>query len=375
MKYQILGPADPALAVIQQQLKNHPEWETELKIVPWAEYEGMMNASLDAETSSYQAVCVPGHIWLPGLVSGGKLSAFDSLLPQIDQKFITAYNADDIVPSVAEECKFEGKQYILPLFTDGHLVFYRKDLLNIETSTINPLDLPAILDDVRKAGQITPMALKAHASEILLDFLPYLWANGGQIWDEETKTPLFDQPEAVKALEFYCSLKSLCPKDTHTYGNEEISDVLKQGKVALATSWGGQAALILDENNPYREQYCVALFDTPWNATWGITIPANQPEAVKAGLLSVLFEAASPEQDREVTRIAGAPVRKSSYTAVEREKYSWLAAQEEMLNRCQILPTDPAFSKYLGPLYGAVYQAFTGELSPQDALSAAVKTN
>lgn len=375
MKYQILGPDDPALAVIQQQLKDHPEWETELKIVPWAEYQGMMDTSLAEETSTYQAVCVPGHIWLPGLVSANKLTAFDEIIDQVNPHSITAYDAEDIIPSVASECKFEDKQYILPLFTDGHLLFYRKDLLELESQgnvpVIDPFALPVLLENLGPLENKKPLALKAHPSEILLDWLPYLWAAGGEIWDEKNQQPLFDSPEAVKALEFYTELKKFCPDNTANFGNGEISDVLKNGDVVLATSWGGQAALILDENNPYRHLYGVALFDTPWNATWGISIPTNQPDAVKAEILSVLFEAASPEQDRGVTKMAGSPVRKSSYSQDQIETYSWLAGQKEMLDRCRILPTDPAFSPYLGPLYAAVYEAFTGKTTAREALTKA----
>ncbi len=377
MKYKILGPDDPALAVIQQQLKDHPEWETELIIVPWAEYQPMMDASLKEETSTFQAVCVPGHIWLPGLVEKNLLADFDSLFPTMDPSVYDAYQPEDIISSVAKECKFNGKQYIIPLFTDGHLIFYRKDLINLnceeQVPEITPFDLPEILKNSTQKDGAFPMALKAHPSEILLDWLPYLWAAGGKIWDSEKQQPLFNSPEAVKALEFYVSLKAFCPPDTHTFGNLEISDYLKSGKVMLATSWGGQAALILDENNPYRDIIGTALFTYPWNATWGISIPQNQPENVKTEILSILYQAASPEQDRDVTRIAGSPVRNSSYTTDQFEQYPWLAAQQQMLTRCQTLPTDPAFSKYIGPLYEAVYKAFIGELTPTNALAIAAQ--
>jgi multiple sugar transport system substrate-binding protein len=372
MKNKIIGPDDPALAVLQQQLIDHPEWETELVIVPWAEYQPMMESSLMEETSSYQAVCVPGHIWLPGLVSNNWLADFDSLLPEIDPIARQTYQPEDIILSVANECKLNGKQYILPLFTDGHLIFYRKDLLNLNSAAdvpiINPFDLPQILEKNTKIDDIFPFALKAHPSEILLDWLPYLWAAGGKVWDSQKQQPLFNSPEAVKALEFYVSLKSFCPKNTHTFGNQEISDYLKSGRVMMAASWGGQAALILDEGNPYRDLLGTALFTSPWNATWGISIPQNQPMERKVEILSTLFRAASPQQDREVTRVAGSPVRYSSYSDDQLSRYSWLETQQQMLNRCQMLPTDPKFSKYLGPLYEAVYQAFIGEISPAEAL-------
>ncbi|KAF0193357.1 MAG: hypothetical protein FD166_3716 [Bacteroidetes bacterium] len=376
MKYMILGPDDPALAVLKQQLADHPEWDAELKIVPWADYQGMMNTSLAAEQSPYQAVCVPGHIWLPGLVADGKLEAFENLLPGIAVEVIQEYDLADIIPAVHAESLMEGKQYLLPLFTDGHLIFYRKDLLDfthVPEGILDPRSIPELLEMLTLPAGHYPMALKAHPSEILLDWLPYLWAFGGELVDDNHQ-PAFNSSAAIRALEFFIDLKRFCPPDTHLYGNAEILNILQQGKAALAVSWGGQAAPILDDSNPYRNEIGTTTFTQPWNTTWGVSIPTNQPKAVKQEMLSVLYTAADKQQDREVARLAGSPVRLRSYSFEEMERYTWLQAQKEMLERRQLLPIHPDFSKYLGPLYAMVYAAFTGELTASEGLNQAAKT-
>lgn len=374
MSNQILGPDDPALVVLQQQLSDHPEWDAELKIVPWAEYQGMLETAFQAQQSPYQAVCVPGHIWLPGLVADRKLEAFINLLPNVDSQLIQQYNLTDIMPSVYHECLVNGEQYLLPLFSDGHVVFYRKDLINLpesdQVATLNPREIPTFLENLDLTSGQYPFALKAHASEILLDWLPYLWAFNGKMVDESLQ-PAFNSHEAIQALEFYTGLKRYCPPGTHLYGNVEILNGLKSGKVAMATSWGGQAAPILDEGNPFRSDFGTTTFSHPWNATWGVSIPANQTQAAKAGILTVLYKAANPQQDREVTRLAGSPVRLSSYSPEEMGKFSWLKSQKEMLEQRKLLPTHPGFAKYLGPLYANVHAAFTGEMTASEALNKA----
>lgn len=374
MNYQILGPDDPALAVLQKQLMSHPEWNTELIIVPWAEYQGILDTAIQSQQSPYQAVCVPGHIWLPGMVVDGKLESFDHLLSEVKPQFIHEYNLADIIPSVYQECLVNGKQYLLPLFSDGHIVFYRKDLIDLSKSdhvtTINPREIPSLLEKLDLPFGQYPFALKAHASEILLDWLPYLWAFGGRMVDENNQ-PAFNSSVAIQSLEFYTDLKRFCSPDTHLYGNIEILNALKSGLVAMATSWGGQAAPILNEDNPFTSDFGTATFSHPWNATWGVSIPANQTQAAKAGILTVLYRAANPQQDREVTRLAGSPVRLSSYSPEEMGKFSWLKAQKEMLERRKLLPTHPGFAKYLGPLYANVYAAFTGEITAIEALNKA----
>jgi multiple sugar transport system substrate-binding protein len=374
MKYQVIGPNDPALEVLATQLKAHPEWETTLTILPWAEYQSKVTETLQASTSTYQALCIPGHIWLPGFADAGQLAAFEELLPNLPADRIDAYKSAEIMPSVADECRYNNSQYILPLFTDGHILFFRKDVYplieNNSVPIIDPCGMPEILENAHLKEGMYPFALKAHSSEILTDWLPYLWAFGGEILDAKNQ-PAFNSEAAISALEFYISLKRFCPPETHNFGNQEIADALKQGRVAMAASWGGQAAMILNAANPFNTFFGSAIFTSPWNATWGVSIPANQPLSEQINILNVLYAAASPAQDLLVTQIAGSPVRSTSYSQEEFSKYSWLPAQHEMLQRCKTLPANPVLARYLGALYQAVYLAFTGEKTPQNALNQA----
>jgi multiple sugar transport system substrate-binding protein len=375
MPYRIIGPDDPALNVLCDELQRHPEWDTDLLIIPWAEYRDRLMDTLTAETAPDQAVCVPGHIWIPELVDLGYLAPLDSLF---DDSLLNNYQPDEILPAIAAESRFAGRQYMLPLFTDGHILFYRSDLLTLPTTdtetvpVISPLSLHELASRVHNPPQVYGLALKAHPSEIFLDWLPFLWAAGGDVLDE-AGLPAFAGKAGVRALQYYCDLRQFCPPNTHTFGNAEIAEVIKTGQAALVTTWGGQsAAVVLAEDNAFKENYRTAVFPKPWNATWGVSIPANQPEAVQRAITSVLLQAAGPAQDRDVTRVAGSPVRHSSYAPDELARFHWwLPAQYEMLKRTGLLPTDPKFGAVLGTLYTAVAAAFNGETSPQAALSQA----
>lgn len=376
MKYQVIGPNDPALAVLSSQLKAHPEWETALTILPWAEYQTIVAESLQASKNTFQAICIPGHIWLPGYADAGLLTPFENLIPQLSGEQINAYKKVDIMPSVSDECQYNGSQYLLPLFTDGHILFVRKEFFpfieNTSVPVIDPRSLPDMLEKASLKEGMYPFALKAHSSEILTDWLPYFWAFGADVLDDKSE-PAFNSQAAINALEFYCSLKRFCPPDTHKFGNQEIADALKQGRVAMAASWGGQAAMIMDDANLFKNFFQFAVFNSPWNATWGVSIPANLPQKEQINILKVLYAAVSPEQDLKVTQIAGSPVRSTSYSQTELSKYSWLPAQFEMLNRCKTLPATPILSRFLGALYQAVFLAFIGEKTPQNALNDAAK--
>ena len=370
MTYRILGPNDPALVALSNRLSTHPEWQAELVILPWAEYQPALESALHANISPYQAVCVPGHVWLPGLIADGLLTAFEPLLEKLPDEVVSSYKVNDLMPSVAAEASFDDQTYLLPLFTDGHLLFFDKEYINLDDgATVSPLGLDALATAAHLPEGMYPLALKAHPSEILLDWLPFLWEAGGEVITANGK-PGFDAPSGVEALEYYISLRKFCLPQPENYGNEEIAAVLREGKVAMATSWGGQAAIIFE----CQRRLGTALYPRPWNATWGISLPTNQPETVQLSMLQSLLFICGPDLDRQVTRIAGSPVRQSSYCSEETSHHPWLNSQHEMLLRAGNLPTDVRLAGFLGDLYVAVYQAFIGQTSPRQALKqAAVK--
>ena len=372
MTLKIIGPNDPALDVLDAALARRPELNAQLEIIPWAAYRDALMTTLTAETAPNQAVFVPGHIWLPELADSGYLASLDGLFSAMPAEIIADYAPQDIIPSIASECQYQGRQYQLPFFSDGHILFYRADLLQLDESdgvpVVSTRDLAQLAASLHNPPEVYGLALKADASEILTDFLPYLWEAGGRIFDE-TGRPDLNNETNIAALQAYCQLKPYCPPQTHAYGNAEIAECIRKGEAALVANWGGQTApLMLDVARQEQSKYKCAVFPVPWNATWGVAIPANQDEAVQRETLSTLLQLLNKAQDKEITKIAGSPVRQSSYAPEELEKYTWLAAQGEMLKRARPLPANPALGAFLGSLYGAVHDAFTGKLTPAEAL-------
>ena len=375
MTTHIIGPNDPALDVLQAAITKKPELDTHLTIIPWSDYRDALMKTLTADQAPNQAVFIPGHVWLPELAAQGLLAPVDNLMEDVPHVEIAAYNSADILPNVAAESRYLGKQYLLPLFTDGHILFYRSDLIDIDgyenVPVISHLDLHALAVRVHNPPDVYGIALKAHPSEIFLDWLPFLWASGGDILDENQQ-PALASEAGLQALEAYCNLREFCPPATHQYGNAEIAEILRNGKAALTTTWGGQAApIFLDTDNIFRQVYKSAVFPKPWNATWGIALPVSQPLLTHQKTLQVLLKVTGPAQDEEIIKVAGSPVRENTYSSQAFEQYHWLAAQYQMLKTAGFLPLQPETDQYLGTLYESIYAAFTGELTPQDALSQA----
>ncbi|HIP72656.1 MAG TPA: extracellular solute-binding protein, partial [Anaerolineae bacterium] len=241
MKLNIIGPNDPALDVLQAALAQS-DLNAELTIIPWPRYRDELMATLRADAAPNQAVFIPGHIWLPELADAGLLAEIDPLLTTVSPAILAAYNLDDVIPTVAEECRYQGKQYQLPFFSDGHILFYRSDLIELDDSrgvpVVSTRDVAELAASVHNPPRVYGLALKANVSEVFTDWLPYLWEAGGTIFDEDGR-PHLDNPINIAALESYCRLRPLCPPQTHTYGNGEISDSFRKGEAALIATWGG----------------------------------------------------------------------------------------------------------------------------------------
>jgi multiple sugar transport system substrate-binding protein len=285
------------------------------------------------------------------------------------------YQWSDIIPSIQKESRYQDLQYIIPYFNDGHILFYRKDLIDLGANQtpreISPLDLLNIAQKAHQPPDIYGIALKAHPSEILFDWLPYFFAAGGQLTDTDIQ-PTFAAEEGFYALRIYCQLRDFAPPKTHTFGNEEIAAVIKSGQAAVVTTWGGQAApIFLDQSNAFRDKYLTAVFPHPCGATWGIALPANQPREIQLEALQKLLLLNSPEQDLDVLEAAGSPIRNSSYSEQAFQDYFWLRAQYEILNRFAFLPFDPRIGLYLGPLTEAILNAFLGQETPEESLKKA----
>lgn len=371
MNLTILGPDDPALQALEQACTEQPQLNVRVEIIPWADYRNTLLDALKSPATPYQAVCVPGHVWLPELTQASHFFNLSDLADGVEPSNLAAYDAGGLVPSVKAECHYQNQWIMLPLFTDGHIVFYRSDLLELPEQ-IRPSDLEAYAKVMNLPDGMSPLGLKAHASEILLDWLPYLWERGGELFDKHLH-PIFNSPAGVDALKYYSSLKKFAPPETHQFGNNEIASALTEGGVAAAVSWGGQAASIFDpKKNPFHAVMKTTCLANAWNATWGVCIPANQPRSQAVETLNNLMQMMDLSCDQNVTRIAGSPVRLSSYSPQQKEIYPWLASQQAMLESCKTLPLLPQIGSFLGILYAAVYSVFTEAESPQEALDKAV---
>ncbi|OOB76903.1 MAG: hypothetical protein BEN19_03415 [Epulopiscium sp. Nuni2H_MBin003] len=335
---KVLAVADPAVEVYKNIINDYKA-EVKFDIVPWENYfDTMMNAFKG--NADYDIVMVAGHLWLREFVEADYLAELN-------------YDFEDILPIIAKEMMYDGKIYLSPSFCDGHMIVYNKDVLSKLVDIKEVIDTNTYIEWAQKladSGIETPVAMKAHASEIFLDALPYLREHGVDVYGPDGACNFTSEQ-----LGKYLTLKKHAHIDTHTYGNDEIKDAIISGEAVLATTWSGQLGVIASQcKNANSLGY--ATFDKAWNVTWSFAVCESSENKQQA--MDFLAYLRTPKIDKKVGEYCGAPVRKSSYTT---GNCPWYDIQLKMIEEYATpLPDVADLSTKNQQLYDTIYNEFKG---------------
>lgn len=361
-KLRILAVADPAVKVYVDEKYNilgqFKDKDTQIvfDIVPWETYFSTMINAFEGN-ENYDIVMVAGHLWLADFVSKGYLAPID-------------YAFEDILPVIANEMQYEGTTYLSPSFCDGHMVVYRKSILEkvlgkLPSEVMYIDEFIEIASKLKAANVPNVLALKAHQSEILLDALPYLRSSGLDVYSEDDSGVVCHIDKMIDALESYLSLREFAPKDTYAYSNEEIRQLLAYKKVAMAATWSGQLGVVLQDCLE-QEDLGFATFDTAWNVTWSFAVTNTSQNKQKAEVFLTYLR--SKQVDKLAGEYSGAPVRRINYIEGS-ERFPWYKVQLEMIeNYAKPFINVLRAGEKNDILYEEIHNAFTNKKSAAEAL-------
>ncbi len=377
---KILGVADPAVLTYTDTDNNIiSKWseisgvEVSFSILPWAEYFSALMKTLDGSKgnrkSDYDIVMVAGHLWLQDFVNRGFLQPLKGI-----REAIAKYGPyEDILPRIRDEIELGGPIWLTPSFTDGHIIFYKKDRIFELTGqklpeTMKPSEYLELVKEIGRnpaVGNKKFLAMKAHPSEIFLDWLPFYYEGGKGIFDDDFNL-LFNTPEAACALGRYLELKEFALPGADVSGNEEVCTALQSDDCLIGVSWGGQASFIVNDEILKDNSMGFATFNTPWNVSWSFGVPAGTN--LTGEVTDFLAYLASPEVDRIIGKGAGSPVRSASYND-DKSALPWYPIQREMVSRSKSLPGFTGSGDVYGLFYKWIFKAFTGEVTREKALT------
>ena len=338
-------------------------------IASWDKYYSTMMEAFEGK-ESYDIVMVAGHLWSADFVSKGYISEVDySLSPDFD--------TPDILPVIMDEMKVGGKPYLYPSFCDGHMILYRKSIVeklvgHLPGEVITADELIELVKAVDGYNGLSGIVIKAAQSEIFLDALPYIRSEGVKIFDPQTHRPDFNNEKGIAGLEKYLSLRKYAPQDTCNYGNEEVCEAIRSKKTVFAVTWGGQLGQVMNDKCIEPEDIGFSTFDTAWNVTWSFAI--NKGTELREEANRLLAYLSGKQTDRIVGEYAGAPVRRSSYEA-DKNRFTWYPVLYSMISNCaEMLPKMENAGSKMGHLYETISQAFTNKITAAEAIDKAEKS-
>ncbi|PKM49912.1 MAG: sugar ABC transporter substrate-binding protein [Firmicutes bacterium HGW-Firmicutes-7] len=360
-KINVLAVGDPATYVYKDSnnkfLQKFEEMTgicVQFDIVKWADYYTTLLNSF--QTYKYDIVMIAGHLWLKEFVDQGYLL-------KLKGQFKENYQYEDILLSIRSEMELEGNLYLLPSFCDGHILVYRKSELKNKLSEVVSIDQLIKIVENNSCGQENIFVLKAHPSEIFLDFLPYLRSEGVDAFDEEGNTNI-NTKAGYLALKKYINMKQYCDKHVSEFGNEEVLDALQKKKCILGVSWGGQLGQIMNDQCMEPEDLGFAALETSWNVTWSFGINHLCKNQEQAALFLEFIT--SQAVDQVVGAYCGNPTRLSSFIA-GKDIYRWYPVLLKMLTNAKPLPNLSNTGQRIGILTEQITKAFNNEIKVEEA--------
>ncbi|MFD7136378.1 extracellular solute-binding protein [Streptomyces sp. NPDC059894] len=285
--------------------KEHPGVDVKYVNVPFGEANAKFKNAAGGNSGAPDVMRTE-VAWVADFASIGYLAPLDGTAA-LD-------NEADYLPQAAASTKYEDKTYAVPQVIDTLALFYNKQLLEdagVEVPT-SLTELKTTATKIEKETGATGLYLRGDDPYW---FLPYLYGEGGDLVDEESKKITIDDEPGAKA---YAAMKDLVDSKAAITdaadGWNNMQNAFKSGKVAMMVNgpWA-----IEDVKSGQK-------FEDPANL--GVApVPAG---SVKAG---------SPQGGWNLSVYAGSKNLDASYAFV---KYmSSAEVQQQTTEKLSLLPT------------------------------------
>lgn len=201
-------------------------------------------------------------LWLREMADRGILA---NLTPHIDDNFLKELN---IQPELFDDfARYNGYTYGIPYQYCNQLLFYRKDLFEqvkyrrmFYEQYKAELKCPSSWSEFNAVAKFFTRAYNPDSptlygttlggrfsSAALCEYLPRLWAYGGEVFDRHGRVTL-DSPNAVKALHNYCeSFNYASPNSSDNWWHEQVEEFAR-GDTAMMIMYSSYVSRLNDRS-------------------------------------------------------------------------------------------------------------------------------
>ncbi len=333
--------------------------------------------ALSGPSTNYDLIMLDDP-WFPRFA---EMDGLLELTPLYQAKGQSGPDADFVETSLAL-CRHPyrtGRLYALPYVGNTQLFFYRKDLFE-KHRLAPPRRWDNVLATGRRIGQNEKMygyvMRAAQGNPIVADFMPLLWAFGGELLDEQGR-PVVDSPEAVAALEFMLKLAEIVPPGYVNFNADEVGAHLAQGTAVMGINWPAWIPTFEDPARskvPGRIGYSTVPSQVRPGASaignWLLAIPRRSRQAGRA--FDFLLWLTSREQMRLSALRGNPPTRKSLFEDPElMARFPAYPVQYEALRTSRPRPRSPVWNEIENTFGTYLSQANADVYPPREALQRA----
>ncbi len=219
-------PAEVITPLLEKFEAEHPGVSVRMEQLTWQ--SGLEKITAAVAGGNVPDLCEMGSTWMPRMLNSGSLADWSAgvadLKPQLNGWSL---------------CSVGDVSYGVPWVMGTRALFYNKTLF--ARAGLDSTRPPETWEDLARAaaaieklgGGVHGYGVQAGERYVLFKkFMPFAWANGGQILSDDLTKSVFDSPRNVRALEFYIGLRRS--------GVLERQDVLdrmfKEGNLGLQIS-------------------------------------------------------------------------------------------------------------------------------------------
>lgn len=351
------------LKVAVQEFNMHHD--VKVKILGLENADLKQKISLDSKNKegAYDLVMMDDP-WMPEFIQNGLLLNLTKQGYKEDSDFMK--KSLDIGKSPYAK----GDIYALPFSGNVQFMFYNKSLLKEVGSTV-PTSWTEVLDASRKAqkkGKLGYVVRGQQGNPIVSDFLPLLWAFGGNVLNENNTKSIINSEEASKALKLYMELKNTGAN----YSKSDLVASVSRGKALMSLGWpswyisngdskAGYAPIPNKVDNSSKE------YATGMIGNWMLGVTANSQHKKLAQ--EFLMVATSQKVQEKAMDKGAVPTRKSVATNKDiLKKYPYLKTLYVATENSVVRPRTPLWGEIEKALGIELSGAISETLTPKKAL-------
>jgi multiple sugar transport system substrate-binding protein len=294
------------------------------------------------------------------------------------------FQLDDFLKPAVDTAMYRDKMYAMPVYSDGGLLYYRKDLMQKAGITEAPKtwdEMKSDCDKIKALPEAKSMGCYAGQFDkyegLTVNFSEAVQSAGGTVVDKDGK-PTVDNDAAKDGLNFLVDgVKSgEFPKASSTYKEEEGRRAFQDSQLIFHRQWPYQWALAnaTDGTSKVAGKFDVAPLpgkDGPGVSTLGghnFAISAFAKN--KATALDFIKYFSSPESEKSnLLATSQAPTRSALYDDQELiGKFPYLPNLKASIEAATPRPKVVKYGDVTAAIQDAAYSAMNGDKSPEDAL-------